>query len=76
METNEKVIDNPYGFIYITTNMVNGMRYLGQKKFDRGWKNYLGSGAVLRKAINKYGKENFYQLFFIFHMGKYLLLHK
>lgn len=59
METNEKVIDNSYGFIYITTNMVNGMKYLGQKKFDRIWKNYLGSGAVLRKAIDKYGKENF-----------------
>ena len=59
METNEKIINNPYGFIYITTNMVNGMKYLGQKKFDRIWKNYLGSGAILRKAINKYGKENF-----------------
>ena len=59
METNEKVIQDPYGFIYITTNMVNGKRYLGQKKFDAFWKNYLGSGTILKSAIKKYGKENF-----------------
>lgn len=61
METEEKVIENPYGFIYITTNMVNGMRYLGQKKFDEHgtWKNYLGSGVYFNNAVQKYGKENF-----------------
>lgn len=59
METNEKIIDNPYGFIYITTNMVNGMKYLGQKKFDRGWKNYLGSGTKFREDVKVFGRENF-----------------
>lgn len=59
METNEKIIQNPYGFIYITTNMVNGKRYLGQKKFDAYWKSYLGSGTIFKRAIKKYGKENF-----------------
>ena len=52
-------IENPYGFIYITTNMVNGKRYIGQKKFCDGWKTYLGSGKLLKKAIKKYCKENF-----------------
>ena len=52
-------IENPYGFIYITTNMVNGKRYIGQKKFCDGWKTYLGSGKLLKEAIKKYGKENF-----------------
>lgn len=51
--------NNPYGFIYITTNMVNGMKYLGQRKFYRDWKSYLGSGKTLLQAIQKYGKENF-----------------
>lgn len=48
-----------YGFIYITTNMVNGKRYIGQKKLDKNWKNYLGSGYHLMNAIKYYGKENF-----------------
>lgn len=50
-----------YGFIYITTNRINGKRYIGQRKYDRTgkWKDYLGSGIYLKNAINKYGKENF-----------------
>lgn len=61
METNEKIMNEPYGFIYITTNMVNGMRYLGQKGFDRGgnWRTYLGSGKIFKDALKKYGVENF-----------------
>ena len=54
-------IIEPYGFIYITTNLINGKRYLGQKSFDKygDYKNYLGSGVTLQKAIDKYGRENF-----------------
>jgi len=52
-------IIDPYGFIYITTNMINGKKYIGQKIFDRHWKLYLGSGKRLKYAIKKYGKENF-----------------
>jgi len=58
----ETIID-PHGFIYITTNMINGKKYIGQKVFDTNsmWKSYLGSGTYLKNAINKYGKENFYR---------------
>lgn len=54
-------VTDSYGFIYITTNMINGKRYIGQKKFDNGsrWKSYLGSGSHLQNAISKYGKKNF-----------------
>lgn len=54
-------ITNPYGFIYITTNMVNGRKYIGQKKFDNkgAWKTYLGSGTSLKQAVKMYGRENF-----------------
>ena len=52
-------INDPYGFIYITTNLIDGKRYIGQKKFDSYWKSYLGSGKHLREAVKKYGKENF-----------------
>ena len=50
---------NPYGFIYITTNIINGKRYIGQRKFTQGWKTYLGSGSAFKEAIKKYGKQNF-----------------
>lgn len=50
-----------YGFIYITTNLINGKKYLGQRKYDEGgyWNKYLGSGRLIIKAFEKYGKENF-----------------
>lgn len=50
-----------YGFVYITTNNINGKKYIGQKKYDQQglWKTYLGSGIALKAAIEKYGKENF-----------------
>lgn len=47
-----------YGFIYITTNLINNKKYIGQHKGD-GSDNYLGSGDRLVMAIKKYGKENF-----------------
>ena len=54
----EPDIPNPYGFIYITTNLVNGKKYLGQHYLNSN-KKYLGSGKILQIAIKKYGKENF-----------------
>ena len=54
-------IVNPYGFIYITINVVNGKKYIGQKKFRNGWKTYLGSGVAFKNAIKKYGRENFHR---------------
>ena len=47
-----------YGYIYKTTNLVNGKIYIGKKKGDFT-NNYLGSGKYLKNAIHKYGKDNF-----------------
>jgi hypothetical protein len=44
-------------FIYLTINKVNDKKYIGM--CTRSDNNYLGSGALLKKAIKKYGKENF-----------------
>lgn len=58
-------VTDPYGFIYITTNLVNGRRYIRQKVFSdkkthtKSWVNYLGSGTILKLAIAKEGEENF-----------------
>jgi group I intron endonuclease len=43
--------------IYKTTNILNGKYYVG--KDINNSKNYLGSGVLLKRAIKKYGKENF-----------------
>jgi len=48
-----------YGFIYIATNLINSKKYIGQRKYSRGWKSYVGSGTAIKKAIKKYGRENF-----------------
>ena len=45
-------------YIYLTTNLVNGKKYIGQHNGSIK-DNYLGSGVLLVKAIEKYGKENF-----------------
>lgn len=45
------------GIIYKTTNVANGMWYIG--KDEKNNPNYLGSGVYLSRAIAKYGKDNF-----------------
>ena len=45
--------------VYKTTNIINGKFYYGVYDTNRNLKNYLGSGTYLKKAIKKYGKNNF-----------------
>lgn len=49
----------PIGFIYLTTNLVNGKIYIGQREFQGNDGGYLGSGVYFRKALEKYGRKNF-----------------
>lgn len=55
----DKSIENYYGFIYITTNKINGRKYIGQRKYYGNWQSYLGSGTILKNAFKKYGIEKF-----------------
>jgi len=43
--------------IYKTTNLINGKIYVGKHTMDRD--DYLGSGNLLKRAVKKYGSENF-----------------
>ena len=53
-----ELIKTMYGYIYMTTNLINGRRYIGQKKSDVFLaEKYLGSGIALENAIKKYGKD-------------------
>jgi group I intron endonuclease len=49
-----------YGYIYLTTNLVTGVKYIGQKTSKKFLgEAYLGSGKILKRAIDKYGSDNF-----------------
>lgn len=48
-----------YGYIYLTTNLINNKQYIGKHKSSVFDPNYKGSGKALMLAFKKYGKENF-----------------
>lgn len=48
-----------YGYIYLTTNLINGMMYFGQHKSESFDESYKGSGTLVRRAYDKHGWENF-----------------
>lgn len=48
-----------YGYVYMTTNLINGKKYIGQHKSSKFDENYKGSGHAIKSAISKYGKANF-----------------
>lgn len=61
MEIIRKPILHIYGYVYLTTNLVNGKRYIGQHQYNKPYVDpkYLGSGTLFTEAVNEYGKENF-----------------
>lgn len=44
---------------YITTNNINGKQYVGMHTTNKLEDGYLGSGTLIIKAFNTFGKENF-----------------
>lgn len=48
-----------YGYIYLTTNMINDMKYIGQHSSPVFDKHYYGSGVLIKKALKEFGFDNF-----------------
>jgi hypothetical protein len=45
-------------FVYLTVCLVNGKSYIGKYEGSES-NNYIGSGKLLKRAIEKYGADNF-----------------
>lgn len=54
-----KSAQNYIGYVYLTTNLVNGKQYVGQHLATEFDKSYKGSGHLFLKALSKYGWDNF-----------------
>lgn len=50
---------NYYGYVYLTTNLLNNKKYVGVHKAKEFDPMYKGSGKILWKAIEKHGWDNF-----------------
>jgi len=53
-------MDGKFHFVYITTNLINKMQYVGDHSTNNINDKYLGSGRpYFQRALKEYGKENF-----------------
>ena len=53
--------------IYKTTNLINGMIYIGQHQTENLDDDYYGSGVALHEAIKEFGSQNFSkEILFVF----------
>lgn len=52
-------MENIFGYIYETKNLLKEKYYIGQKSEAVLDASYLGSGKRIKRAVKKYGKNNF-----------------
>ena len=54
-----RILENCYGYIYLVTDLVTNMRYIGQHKGSRFDPKYKPSGVIIRRVMKKYGQGRF-----------------
>jgi hypothetical protein len=55
-------MNDRYYILYLTLNTINMKRYIGYHSTKNKNDGYLGSGSILSKAIEKYGKSPFIRI--------------
>lgn len=65
-----------FHILYKTINVINGKEYIGVHSTKNLEDGYLGSGLAIKRAINKYGKQNFIRTILEFCNSESELLEK
>lgn len=59
MGPNNPNINRTYNYVYRLTNILTKMEYIGVHRTENLNDGYMGSGKIIKRAIQKYGKDAF-----------------